>query len=1105
MDSRGIILHAKSSSDFLTLELVGGKLRYAADFGKTYDSYGEVSSGFHELFVGQGLADNEWHNVVLIHNEEKQKVYISIDNLKESEYNATRTLAPGTAKFTIEYIHIGGMKFHDTISVKESLTRRGLKACFTNSSINDRSVLDGDHVTLVKAVRGSCPFVRHFNSVDFPMNGSYVSYNFTSSEMSVEFSFRTILTNQKLFYTSQKSALSQFIDVDIDAEGKVTMTYGNFALKSSSLGLNDGFWHEVKLSFSSSLMLELTVDRQVASVRAKQALKIKDKVFFGPNYAGCMKNIMVNGKKLVISDFDKYEAKSVANLKGSLRPTFGRCSLNELCVPNPCLHGGKCQQKTEVLFSCNCANTGYSGSVCNKPGFGRSCAALKAHAKGTVTSGMTQIDVDGAGPLPATTVECIYDHNKVTTNVYPKIASDLAVENRFGMKSIFVPYNADLRSLVSITQESLECQQHVKFVCTKSSLYDSPNGQPKVRWLGPKNYFHYYWGGSKGKTNHCRCGIYNNCTDTSKYCNCDARSEKEATDEGFLTNKKHLPMKKIEFLDVNSNAGSKGRFSLGPLSCSGDASTDNAVSFRDAMAFLQVKPISATDYNNAIDALTVSFNFKTVKAEGIMFYGKGRTSNDYIMVQIASKKRLRGEINLGSQADFVDIDISGNFDDNKAHSVFLEFNRKELKLTVDGITKSVQRNPLSMSHLDLAGDPMYLGGGFDVSQGFTGCIFGLFLNGMMIDIKATAKYLQNYGVHAGCGIGCNRLSAAPCNYGKCIERYTSFQCDCSLSPFDGKFCHKESYPLHFKNGSSLMYTFVKPVQIMEGEAVLAFKTTSSDALLFSIHGDKPNCHLSLVLKDGSLEVSFNFDTTSSSSKVIKVHSTTEKGRFDDGKIHNVRVFHNAKKVTVEVLDRISEKRKEVASTNGDLLDGVKISIGRIKPPLPSTLGSVKTFIGCMSAFKYRYLANMASKPVLVDVFALYGKMDPSIGGSAFPGACGKALPTPKPLPYLFGRPTQSTATLRPFPRFYKVERDLSPIIIGVACGFAFLLLVILILFCKHINRNIGAYKTNEDRRPLSTDAETTFTPPPDSMDGPNGQDNAAKSSAKGTKKQEYYV
>ena len=64
--------------------------------------------------------------------------------------------------------------------------------------------------------------------------------------------------------------------------------------------------------------------------------------------------------------------------------------------------------------------------------------------------------------------------------------------------------------------------------------------------------------------------MYNNCTDPSKYCNCDARSEKEATDEGALTNKKHLPMWRIEFLDVSSWKGSKGRFSLGALKCSGD-------------------------------------------------------------------------------------------------------------------------------------------------------------------------------------------------------------------------------------------------------------------------------------------------------------------------------------------------------------------------------------------------------------------------------------------------------------------------------------------------------------------------------------------------------
>ena len=91
--------------------------------------------------------------------------------------------------------------------------------------------------------------------------------------------------------------------------------------------------------------------------------------------------------------------------------------------------------------------------------------------------------------------------------------------------------------------------------------------------MGPNEYFHYYWGGANGRTDHCLCGVYNNCTDKSKYCNCDARSDKEAVDEGQLTNKKHLPMWTVEFLDVSSGKGSKGRFSIGALKCSGDGKT----------------------------------------------------------------------------------------------------------------------------------------------------------------------------------------------------------------------------------------------------------------------------------------------------------------------------------------------------------------------------------------------------------------------------------------------------------------------------------------------------------------------------------------------------
>ena len=143
------------------------------------------------------------------------------------------------------------------------------------------------------------------------------------------------------------------------------------------------------------------------------------------------------------------------------------------------------------------------------------------------------------------------------------------------------------------------------------------------------------------------------------------------------------------------------------------------------MASIEIKPTSVTDYNNAIDAMTVSLSFKTTQAEGVILYGKGKVSQDYVMIKIQSRNLLRAEINLGSKADFADVNIKGQFDDDKSHSVFMEFNRKEISLTVDGISASSKRDPTSMFYLDLEGESMRLGGGTDKAQGFTGCIQGL--------------------------------------------------------------------------------------------------------------------------------------------------------------------------------------------------------------------------------------------------------------------------------------------------------------------------------------------------------------------------------------------
>ena len=344
-------------------------IRYAADYGLKYDSYGEVTSGFHELFIGQRLADNQWHNIDLIHNTEKHKVTIKVDNLKETEYDVSRTIPQRDVAFSLEYVHTGGMKFVGKTSTKESLAQKGIDGCFRKTKYNGKSVIDGAHVTLINAKNTVCPLQSFFNLVDFPFKQSFLSYNYTGSNMAVSFAFKTRQVNQIVFETGHN--ILPDIKIRINQAGRVFAQFGNSNLSSEVSGANDGYWHRTNFLWSSlpPYKMALTVDGKTASMGMKNGFPSVDfveKIFFGKEFQGCLADLVVSGKKLVPSDFDKYGPSA------KWEPTFGNCAQVEFCVPNPCLHGGKCKEisSTKELshgsFECDCSNTGYHGSVCNK-------------------------------------------------------------------------------------------------------------------------------------------------------------------------------------------------------------------------------------------------------------------------------------------------------------------------------------------------------------------------------------------------------------------------------------------------------------------------------------------------------------------------------------------------------------------------------------------------------------------------------------------------------------------------------------------------------------------------------------------------------------------
>ena len=60
------------------------------------------------------------------------------------------------------------------------------------------------------------------------------------------------------------------------------------------------------------------------------------------------------------------------------------------------------------------------------------------------------------------------------------------------------------------------------------------------------------------------------------------------------------------------------------------------------------------------------------------------------------------------------------------------------------------------------------------------------------DIRGTAESLASQGVYPGCGSACVLLNR-PCNYGTCEDYYNDFKCNCSTSPYNGKFCQNSKF------------------------------------------------------------------------------------------------------------------------------------------------------------------------------------------------------------------------------------------------------------------------------------------------------------------------
>lgn len=70
---------------------------------------------------------------------------------------------------------------------------------------------------------------------------------------------------------------------------------------------------------------------------------------------------------------------------------------------------------------------------------------------------------------------------------------------------------------------------------------------------------------------------------------------------------------------------------------------------------------------------------------------------------------------------------------------------------------------------------------------FLGCLRGLRMNGVTLNLEGKAN--ETEGVRVNCTGYCQD-PPVPCqNSGLCVERYSHYTCNCSISAFTGPFCN----------------------------------------------------------------------------------------------------------------------------------------------------------------------------------------------------------------------------------------------------------------------------------------------------------------------------
>ena len=524
------------------------------------------------------LNDDRWHNVTL--TRDGRKSVLCVDQITTSNI-----FRDDNEDLNLDgVLYVGGMKaehhgrFHMT-------AMRNFRGCLQDVKYGSTNILVGAETGITGfTIHGKVSFecrsrpnsiiscTKPNLSVRIPCRGlSPANYFLTA-----RFHFRTyikegflvsfIAPQVKFFLFLSKSAL--VFEVAAVNGSKTELKLGS--------NLDDGEWHPVRLHFAGSF-IRLGLDGQEKTKHVNNSWlftdsinKLRPKIFLGQerrgnaresSFVGCILDLKIQNRKITFKELRSRDTQNAISKS---------CLLQNRCEPNPCKNGGKCSQDGKRYY-CNCDHTNFEGKICEISFYKPTCEQYKL--MGLQGSTFCLLNSQGVGnPYTAlcnatnsSRTYTVITHNKMADTTVGNAKLDFS--GSFYKHDISYSGSSGLNQIKALIQKSKHCRQYVRFHCFGSKLLNTPRGPSHTYWLSRDGSRQEYWGGAEPGSKRCACGMTDppSCTIKTRFCNCDVLGETWRVDDGYLSDKRTLPVTGFLF----AKKSMKSKFALGPLECWG--------------------------------------------------------------------------------------------------------------------------------------------------------------------------------------------------------------------------------------------------------------------------------------------------------------------------------------------------------------------------------------------------------------------------------------------------------------------------------------------------------------------------------------------------------